>query len=309
MLLNFAQLIVEGLTLPRLQTFMRVVDSGSIVAAASGQRGCNQGQISKQITELERILKIKLFVRHQRPWELTQQGSDLAALVKAFLAGLNEITGQDQVLQVAGGESAFEEFLWPFFGSLQKSFERTRFEFHGTPSREAIARIGDGRADLALVRVEELNDEKHYSRVLGELPMLLVVRQDCLEEGEVPGFKILKRYAIPFLKHGGEMLKCLEDMAKQHKFQLKIAVEADSFHHAFELLRGGGVNAGILPRHLAEALPKQKFAVTAFKDNRLTRRIAIACDKSAANIREMLSHAVDTWADLVKSVKVGPRLP
>lgn len=104
------------------------------------------------------------------------------------------------------------------------------------------------------------------------------------------------------------MLKCLEEIARQHQFKLRVGVKADSYRQAYDLLQGGGVKAAILPQHLAERLASEHFAIAAFdKKFKLTRRIAIACDKRAASVRELLTKAVDSWAEVVGHFRVCRR--
>lgn len=102
------------------------------------------------------------------------------------------------------------------------------------------------------------------------------------------------------------MLKALEEIALQHRFRLRIGVKADSFRQAFELLCGGGVSTAICHTISPKAFQPKQYAIAAFdRSLRLTRQIAIACDKRAADVRPLLCKTVDSRPDVVASSRAN----
>lgn len=84
--------------LPAWDSFVRVVEGGSMAAAAR-QMGCTRAQISKQIAELERVFGVRLFERSTRRLALTPAGE---VFHQHALRALEAVTGTEIAVRNLG---------------------------------------------------------------------------------------------------------------------------------------------------------------------------------------------------------------
>src|SRR5262245_18620871 len=85
----------------RLRTFVTVADRGTVSQAAVDLR-IAQPALSRQISELERQLGVKLFDRVGRRLALTAEGEQLLVTCRDVLGGVTSLGEQGQLLKRGG---------------------------------------------------------------------------------------------------------------------------------------------------------------------------------------------------------------
>src|ERR671917_1836252 len=141
----------------RLRAFALVLDLGSISAAAS-VLGYTQSAVSQQLAALEREVGTALVDRSQRPLRPTRAGELLRPHVERVLAAiggaeaaLEDVRGGLSRLRLAAFTSALSSFVPAAVRDLRRAYPDLVVQVLQLETREAVERLRDGRADLAVV--------------------------------------------------------------------------------------------------------------------------------------------------------------
>lgn len=169
--------------LAAMQTFVRVVESGSFSAVAREARA-TQSAVSKQVAALERALGARLLNRTTRSLALTEEGeryfeqarrlvAEIAEAESGLMRGEQQLTGWLRVAASVG------------FGRLKLlPLVKTFLEAH--PGVKIDLRLDDGFIDLVeqgidiAVRIGELADSTLVARRIGTTKRVLIASRKYL---------------------------------------------------------------------------------------------------------------------------------
>ncbi|MEL7448500.1 MAG: LysR family transcriptional regulator [Pseudomonadota bacterium] len=178
---------LDRLTL--LQTFVRIVDAGSISAAAR-DLGLSQPSASRQLAQLEARLNAQLLRRTTHALSLTEAGSALLADARVLLDGWDVLeerhgtaTGQVRgTLSVVAPVALGQTHLVDFVAAFQRDFPvvALNWQLNDEPIRFAEAGCD------CWIRVGPVPDERLVVRRLGRVERLLVASSGLLAEHGVP---------------------------------------------------------------------------------------------------------------------------
>jgi DNA-binding transcriptional LysR family regulator len=169
--------------LAAMQTFVRVVESGSFSAVARETRGTQSG-VSKQVAALERELGAKLLSRTTRSLALTEAGERYFAQARRLVAEIAEaeatlLQGEQQLsgwLRVAASVGYGRLQLMPLVKSFLAAHPKVKMDL----------RLNDGFIDLieegidVAVRIGELVDSTMVAQRIGTTQRVLVASHDYL---------------------------------------------------------------------------------------------------------------------------------
>jgi DNA-binding transcriptional LysR family regulator len=169
--------------LSAMQTFVRVVESGSFSAVAR-ETQTTQSAVSKQVAALERALGAKLLSRTTRSLALTEEGERYFEQVRRLVAEVAEAEGalrqgEQQLsgwLRVAASVGFGRLKLLPLVKSFLAAHPRVRVDL----------RLNDGFIDLVeqgidvAVRIGELADSSLVARRIGTTQRALVASRKYL---------------------------------------------------------------------------------------------------------------------------------
>jgi DNA-binding transcriptional LysR family regulator len=169
--------------LAAMQTFVRVVESGSFSAVAREVRA-TQSAVSKQVAALERVLGARLLSRTTRSLALTEEGERYFEQARRLVAEIAEAEnglrqGEQQLtgwLRVAASVGYGRLKLLP----LVKTFLAAH------PGVKIDLRLSDGFIDLVeqgidvAVRIGELADSTLLARRIGTTKRVLIASRDYL---------------------------------------------------------------------------------------------------------------------------------
>lgn len=170
--------------LATMQTFVRVVESGSFSAVAREMHS-TQSAVSKQVAALERALGAKLLSRTTRSLALTQAGEQYFAQARRLVAEIAEAEAQ-----LRQGEQQLSGWLRVAasvgYGRL-KLLPRIRSFLAAHPNVKIDLRLNDGFVDLVeegidvAVRIGELADSSLVARRIGTTQRVLLASRSYLE--------------------------------------------------------------------------------------------------------------------------------
>lgn len=157
-------------TLDELQAFTRVVDGGSITAAAE-QLGQTASGISRALGRLEDKLEVTLLRRTTRRLELTEEGAAFLAQARRILAAVEDAEEQMALrrqvpagrLRVNAASPFMLHVLVPLVADFRARFPQIELELN---SNDQIIDLLEQRTDLA-IRIGPLRDSSLHARPLG----------------------------------------------------------------------------------------------------------------------------------------------
>jgi DNA-binding transcriptional LysR family regulator len=243
------------LSLTQLRTFLRIVDRGSLSAAAR-DLGTTQPTISRRLKEIEAAYQTKLIVRTTRAFHVTDAGR-LAYEFAQQTTMADEFLRERLVRQQAqvggrirvGGPSGF--------GSLVLAPFCARF-LGRHPGLEIELYLSDSPADLVSegidvsIRIGRLQDSSLYARNLATLEEVIVSHPNHLR---LPITRPVQLQSLPWMAFTGlpepgviRLKRGTRKQAVQVKPRLMIS-EITGYREA--LLAGGG--AGLIHRYAVDA--------------------------------------------------------
>jgi DNA-binding transcriptional LysR family regulator len=168
-----------------MQTFVRVVESGSFSAVAREQSS-TQSAVSKQVAGLERVLGVKLLARTTRSLALTDAGERYFEQARRLVAEVQEAEsglrrGHEQLtgwLRIAASVGFGRRVLLPLVQSFLAANPGVRIDL----------KLNDGFIDLVeqgidvAVRVGELADSTLIARRIGTTRRALVASRGYLRK-------------------------------------------------------------------------------------------------------------------------------
>ena len=242
--------------LRQLQRFLSVAESGSI-STASAILGIAQPVLSREIKQLEKELRAKLFYRHGRGTRLTEAGAHFRITVAPLVRKLQQAKSE---LSVHSGELAGSlSFAMPpslsavmgprLVKAFLAQFPSVKLHFLDGYSGHVNEWIVAGRVDMAVVNN---GTRSHATRMdpLVTTDLFFVGHRDIVET------RNLDRETIPFdraasipmvlpAKHHG-LRRVLDIAARKQNRKLNVVVEVDSLSAIKELVQSK-VGVTVLP--------------------------------------------------------------
>jgi DNA-binding transcriptional LysR family regulator len=229
----------NGVSLERLQTLEKVVRAGSIALAAKGDPVA-QSLISRQISELEKVLGVELLDRQKKPFQPTLAAQRLADSCERFVREVEETSSEKSAkrpIKVGAGEWVIRELLVPLIGKQIKQLEGVSWLMHNLTSRKIQEGLAAERLDVGLA--SRLSAEGSVR--VKELPaygMRLVLPAGA--EPDKSGWKRLVTMPVVLLEGDGGFRKFLAEYEKSQGLQLQIGAECTSYSQAVELAAAAG---------------------------------------------------------------------
>jgi LysR family transcriptional regulator for bpeEF and oprC len=169
--------------------FQEVVRRGSFSAAAASLELVNSA-VSRQVSELEKWLGVKLLYRTTRSLSLTDQGKTYLAKFESLLAGVDELEqlaniNRDEVtgtLKITTFPYLGQYLLNPLLSDFLTRYPRVRLSLMITD--QFVSLIDEG-LDLA-IRASVLSDSNLVARKIGTVTIRAVATEKYLFENGVP---------------------------------------------------------------------------------------------------------------------------
>jgi DNA-binding transcriptional LysR family regulator len=176
-------------TLDELLAFTRVVDSGSITAAAE-QLAQTASGISRALGRLEAKLEVTLLRRTTRRLELTEEGQAFLAQARKILEAVEEAEEQMALrrqkpagrLRVNAASPFMLHVVVPLVSGFRERYPQIQLELH---SSDQIIDLLEQRTDVA-IRIGALRDSTLHARPLGSNRLRVLASPAYLEAHGTP---------------------------------------------------------------------------------------------------------------------------
>ncbi|ARP81271.1 LysR family transcriptional regulator [Bordetella genomosp. 8] len=176
-------------TLDEMQTFIAVVDTGSITAAST-HLGQTVSAISRALARLERKLDTTLLQRTTRRLALTQEGQlfldDARRIIESVEAMEEQMAVRRQVpaglLRVNAASPFMLHVVVPLVGGFRERYPEITLELH---TSDQIIDLLEQRTDIA-IRIGPLRDSTLHARPLGSNALRILASPSYLKQHGKP---------------------------------------------------------------------------------------------------------------------------
>lgn len=305
--MNLKQLLSRGFSLEKLNSFLRVVQSPSITAAAEGVQS-RRSLMSRQIRELEETLGAELFYRDKKKLILTEFGRKFALTTSTYFSEVEDLlaiaNNEHRVLRIGAGESSLEALVFPNLKKLREQFPQTQFDFVSRSTADTLRLIRSGELDAGIVR-SDIRPPGLKLFNCGSLDFVCVARRDFeprIEEWSMRQF--LSRASIAILRGEGQFVSGFQQICREMDLDPRIEAKAGSFGQVRDLIIGG-CSGVILPRVMAEKLPMEDFIL--LKDPALVpleRTLALVIDERVAKVRDGMEQEFRKFTSIIGGTRV-----
>lgn len=141
-----------------LRYFLAVAREGSITAAANSLH-LTQPTLTRQLQDLERELKQKLFIRGKYKISLTQEGMilrkraeeivDMVEKTEAEFLSLNDTLSGD--IYIGGGESDSMKYIAEIIKDIQNDYPDIKFHIYSGNAEDVIEKLDKGLLDFGIL--------------------------------------------------------------------------------------------------------------------------------------------------------------
>lgn len=172
-----------------MQTFVRIVEAGSLSAAAS-QLGATQPTVSRRLQALERSLGVRLLQRSTRRMKLTEDGERCFERAKELLAGW--ATFEADLRGVGAAAEGNLRVVAPHAFGQQQLVAPLADYLRANPGVSVEWLLHDGQPDFitqaidCAIRVGEVDDDGLVAIKLWDVPRIVVAAPALLAGRPVP---------------------------------------------------------------------------------------------------------------------------
>jgi DNA-binding transcriptional LysR family regulator len=270
--------------LRRLKTFVSVAELGTVSKAAVQLR-IGQPALSRQISDLQQELGLRLFERVGRRLILTAEGKQLLVDCRRVLNDLHSVReradllrrGNTGVLKVLAPPHTIESVLSGFLPRHAHSFPQIRVELTEALGPEQPALLERGEAHFG-IRIDPGDDPRFDTRVLQSADVL-AVGAASIELGRAGVITIENLASHPLLLPSGYSVRRLFDaaccLAKVHP---RIMLESRASHTLLTLAEAGQ-GVAIVPSLQRTDRYKVRVARITHNGKFIRERVAIQWDR------------------------------
>ena len=231
--------------LRRLKTFVTVAELGTVSKAAVHLR-IGQPALSRQISDLQQELDLRLFDRVGRRLVLTTQGEQLLVDCRRVLTDLTAVReraselrrGDSGVLKIAAPPHTIESVLSVFLPRYAERFPQVHVELTEALGPEQAVLLEHGEAHIG-IRLDPGADPRFERRLLPPADVLAVGAASA-ELGKAGVITIEQLASYPLLLPSGYSVRRLFDAAcRLAKVNPKVVLESRASHTLLALAEAG----------------------------------------------------------------------
>jgi LysR family nitrogen assimilation transcriptional regulator len=302
--------------LRRLKTFVTIAELGTVSKAAVHLR-IGQPALSRQISDLQQELELRLFARVGRRLVLTAQGEQLLVDCRRVLTDLNSVheraaalrRGDSGRLKVLAPPHTIESVLSGFLPRYAESFPQVHVELTEALGPEQPALLERGEAHVG-IRIDPGDDPRFETRVLQSADVL-AVSAASVELGKAGVITIERLISYPLLLPSGYSVRRLFEAAcRLAKVHPKVMLES-RVSHTLLTLAEAGQGVAIVPSLQRTDRYKVRVARITHGGKPIRERVAVQWDRRrplppyALTFCEHLARYIHTVFPVTKPTKTN----
>lgn len=238
-----------------MQTFVRIVEAGSLSAAAA-QMGTTQPTVSRRLQALERALGVRLLQRSTHAMKLTEDGERCFDRAKDLIVGWNAFEAEargaedrpEGRLRVVAPHVFGQQLLVGPLAAYLHRYPQMSVEWllHDGPQDRTPDFIAEG-VDCA-IRVGEVTDPALVAIRLSEVPRIVIGAPSLFQDAPLP-VHARDLETLPWLSarnfYRTEVVLAHEATGETHRVPIRPRMTTDS-HYALRSAAMLGVGIGVL---------------------------------------------------------------
>lgn len=211
---------------------------------AADQLFVTQSSVSQSIKSLENKLEVKLFNRHKKKIELTEEGQILYLHVEQ---AYNHLKAAERKLEhfhlgeitIGASDTICKYFLLPYFKKFHKKYPDIKINIINQPSKQTLKMIQDGLMDFGIVAVSK---DKQFDRIqlikLKEYAEVCIVGEEFYQKtGSELTLKALENYPMITLRQNTNTRQFMDEFFKSHDYVLEPEFEMVSVDLIIEMVK------------------------------------------------------------------------
>jgi LysR family nitrogen assimilation transcriptional regulator len=274
-----------------LEYFCKVAELGSFSRAAVSI-GINQSALSRHVRNLERDLGIMLFYRNGRGVVLTEYGQRLReramrALEEIALAKQEAVHARSDTIEsvmIGMTPTVGRLLIQPLARQLKQEFPNIKLRFMEGFSGHLLEWLDSGRLDVAVLYQAWGGGRVHTEDLITE-KLCLVASAKAKKMRRVTEASELQNMPLimPSVPHG--LRRLVDLLAADHKLNLKIVMEADSFESILALVKEN-MGMTILPVvSIQDELARRQLQASRLANPEVTRTLVLATPTNRPPVR------------------------
>lgn len=299
--MSFELLQKQGLSLERLESFCKIIDSGGL-AAAAGENAHHVTKLSRRVSDLEKYFGVELVTRTGRGLAATEAGKELYRIVRHDLRLLDDFrakcAGLPAVLRIAAGNSMVHWAIAPYLGELTTRLPGFALHLRALRTFERVPAVRNHECDLAIVREEAITGQMKGRHLLTIHHRLVLHRQLVERARTIEADRLLQRLPL-VLPSEGDLLLTLDKALAQKRIKLNVVSRVPTFTMAARVVHTGRF-ASILPHIAARDFPEKDFAVLPVPLLRgYQQRLSICWNPAYANVSPVVTAALPVLLEVL----------
>jgi len=253
---------LSGMELRHLRTFVTVAEQGTVSKAALRLRVA-QPALSRQISDLEEELGIKLFDRVRRRLVLTGEGEQLLGNCRIVLGAVGSLSeraqlfrgGDSGILRVAATPQMIDGVFSTFLHHYAARFPNVQIKLTEAVGNEPFARLERGELHLAINFLQSNQAERHEFESFPLPPLeFLAASQETLRLGSGGNIEIsgLAHYPLLLLDANFGVRATFDAACRLAGIRPQIFIESRAPHTLLALAEVGhgvAIVPSVLPTH------------------------------------------------------------
>jgi DNA-binding transcriptional LysR family regulator len=292
------------------RTFVTVAELGTVSKAALRLRTA-QPALSRQISDLEQELGLRLFDRIGRRLVLTSEGEQLLSECRGLLNYASAVSeraqllrrGDTGILKVAASPQHIESVFSQFLPRYAQRFPNVQVKVSEGSGLEILAMLERGEIHLAqnLLHAVQLDDQRFGSRPLGTVE-LLVACHPRLKLGTRGAIEVgrLAPYPLLLLDSGFGFRRAFDAACRLAGLKPNMVMESRSPHTLLALAEAG-LGVAIIPSALRTHRYELRIVRLTYRRRPLREPLFIVWDKR----RPLPPYAIafcEMWAEHVRKI-------
>lgn len=286
----------RGFSFDRLKSLVEVAHAGGISKAVHGDP-VRQSQYSRQIKELEEFFGVKLTLKKGRGLALSGAGEELVKIAREYFSTMEEFKATCQNLpqrySIGAGDSIQRWIISPVLAKLGSEKKPWLFALVNLRNSEVAERLYSMDIDFGILRKNLISADILKYRQISRVKYAMYVPRALVPKSRSADYRwCLQNIPCATMAMGSSFAAMLRNACFDDGYELKIAVETQSFPHAAELLNLKSYMA-ILPEMSEPFLPKSLVKIQPPFFKILERDIVLAWNPRLLMLRPSVKIVLD----------------
>ena len=293
----FENLFAErGFSIDRMRALIDVAQAGSIAKAARGDP-VRQSQYSRQIKELEEFFGIRLARKKGRVLALSTAGAELVKIACEYFSTLEEFKTACKNIPrrftIGAGDSIHRWIVAPIIAKIGLEKKLWLFALRNFRNSEVAEMLHNMDIDFGILRKNLIAADILKYKTIQHVRYAIYVPRAMIAKGREKDYQwCLKNIPCATLAFGSSFSSMLKNACIDDGYELKVALETESFPSAAEMLKSKSYMA-ILPEMSEKFLPSGIVKIQPPFFKVLEREIVLAWNPRLLAVRPSARAVID----------------